>query len=83
VQFNHDLFIFGLIRTIMGHEGFKVIFKPHIIIPFMSTIRFRVRDEVVRMFLNDRELNLNDCYEAGETTCKLSNFIRMIDISNF
>jgi hypothetical protein len=49
----------------------------------MSTIRFRVRDEVVRMFLNDRELNLNDCYEAGETTCKLSNFIRMIDISNF
>jgi hypothetical protein len=82
VEFTHDVFIFGLIRTLLGYEGFRQVFRPHIITPFLSTIRFRVRDQTVRMFLNDRELHLPGCYEAGETVCRLPAFLRMIGSYN-
>jgi len=80
VEFTHDVFIFGLIRTLLGYEGFQEFFKPHIITPFLSTIRFRLRDQVIWMFVNDLELHLPGCYEPGESVCRLPAFIELIDV---
>jgi hypothetical protein len=62
LEFTHDTFILGLIRAIIGYEGFKAIIGRHLIIPFLSVVRFRVRDGTIRMFFNDRELQLSRCY---------------------
>jgi hypothetical protein len=83
VEFTHKELIFGLIRTVLGHEEFTKIFHPHIITPFLTTIRFTVREEVVVMFMNDKQLHLKNCFVAGQNTCKLQNFVRMINTLKF
>jgi len=81
LEFTHDTHIMRMLRSLMGFERFHRLMQPHLIIDFLSSLRFRVRDHTIRMYFNDLEVPLHKCYKDGETVCNVNTFIRMIDQS--
>jgi hypothetical protein len=43
-EFNHDVFIFMVLRVLMGWEAFSAKFQPHLTMPFLSILHFSFRN---------------------------------------
>lgn len=73
VEFNHDVFIFMVVRVLIGWEAFSSMFQPHLTMPFLSSLHFSLRNDRVQIIYNDKPLQL-----AGCNPCTFEAFTRYL-----
>lgn len=77
VEFNHDVFIFAVVRMLSGYQNFIKVFEPHLIIPFLTTLHFSVKlpEKTVEVKLNGKKVPILGC-PVGD--CPLDVFRNVI-----
>lgn len=59
VEFTHDVFIFEVVRALVGFKRMREeVFKGEMIMPFLTSLRFKVRRNGVLVECNDRVVRL-------------------------
>jgi hypothetical protein len=58
VLFTHDTHQLPIMRALLGSQEFSKTFNEESRLPFLNSLHINVKDEVLRMFMNDKEFKM-------------------------
>lgn len=61
VLFTHDNHQIAMVRTMLGLQDFLQVFEKEVRVPFLSSLRLTIEDNLFKASLNEEHLNLTTC----------------------
>lgn len=63
-----------VLRALLGWDAFTDMFQPHLVMPFMSTLHFRIQNNLISISFNDQALKIPGC----SPSCTVEAFTNLL-----